>query len=628
MPGNVAELQIKVKSDNVALADRRLIGLDKSGKKVEKSTDRLGRSFAKLGLATAAAAAGTAALWSTFNNVRTLQKLQAQLKTATGSVEGAEIAFAELQSTAAKMPNTLAEITTAFITLKNLGLDPSEAAILSYGNTAAAMGKSLDQFIQAVADASTREFERLKEFGIKAKQEGDRVSFTFRNVTTEIGNNSAEIEAFLQGLGNVEFAGSMAAQMDTIDGKLSNLADAWFKFSTSVGIPQAAIDAIEGLSDFLNQAAQSRGIAALDLSSIGVADIETLKAAIALEKERAKINQGVTGVGFLGQTVDLKALKDQTDFTVGFMEAKLEELELLKAERAEKQSVIDIDAKRAEGEQALGDLQLRIDAERLPIREKIHAINEKIAASEKSLLEGTFSNAQVEIEQIEKLRVSREKLVNDSIKLREKEDADRQRSADLEARLQSQKINDRRAFFQNVLTLTQDGNSKLFRITKAAALADAVVRGAQATQTAYATGGPFPANLIAGVFMAAKAAVEIKQIESAGNFANGGFVGGQSFAGDNLQANVNSGEAILNASQQRNFMRMANGGGKNELKVIVNNLPGQTANVTQDDRGQTTIQIIEASTRSALSQVAQQLNSGDGPVAQGFSAANRRARGF
>ena len=47
-------------------------------------------------------------------------------------------------------------------------------------NTASAMGKIVEQFVEAVADASTGEFERLKEFGIKASSEGDRQPLRFR----------------------------------------------------------------------------------------------------------------------------------------------------------------------------------------------------------------------------------------------------------------------------------------------------------------------------------------------------------------------------------------------------------------------------------------------------------------
>jgi diaminopimelate decarboxylase len=67
-------------------------------------------------------------------------------------------------------PFGLAQATQGFVKMKALGLDPTRAALTSFGNTASAMGKDLNQMIEAVADASTGEFERLKEFGIKASR--------------------------------------------------------------------------------------------------------------------------------------------------------------------------------------------------------------------------------------------------------------------------------------------------------------------------------------------------------------------------------------------------------------------------------------------------------------------------
>jgi hypothetical protein len=47
----------------------------------------------------------------------------------------------------------------------------------------------------------------------------------------------------------------------------------------------------------------------------------------------------------------------------------------------------------------------------------------------------------------------------------------------------------------------------------------------------------------------------------AGKFASGGVVGGSSYSGDNLYARVNSGEMILNSTQQGNLFRMLNSSG-------------------------------------------------------------------
>ena len=185
--------------------------------------------------------------------------LNASLVTVTGSARDADKAFALLTNFAATTPFSLQEVTAAFIKMKAMGLDASEAALRSYGNTASAMGKSLNQMIEAVADAATGEFERLKEFGIRAKSEGDRVTLTFRGVSTNIGKNAAEIENYLRRIGDVDFAGAMDARAKTLDGAISNLGDSWDSLFRTINneltgpllmkAVQSAQTAVAGLGD-------------------------------------------------------------------------------------------------------------------------------------------------------------------------------------------------------------------------------------------------------------------------------------------------------------------------------------------------------------------------------------------
>lgn len=209
-------------------------GLDDAQRKLEKfrnaqsrSLQAVGSQFAKLAGAAAGLVSVSAALSKTVEVGREFDTLNAQLITATGSIEGASSAFKVLEQFARNTPFALEQSVSAFVKLVNLGLTPSQRALESYGNTASAMGKDLSQFIEAVADAATAEFERLKEFGIKSKNQGDTIAFTFRGVTTEVGNNAREIEEFLIRLGEVEFAGAMQRRVDTLDGALSNLNDSW-----------------------------------------------------------------------------------------------------------------------------------------------------------------------------------------------------------------------------------------------------------------------------------------------------------------------------------------------------------------------------------------------------------------
>lgn len=161
------------------------------------------------------------------------ERLKAVLSTLEGENAGAR--FASLQQFAKETPYDLQQVVGAFSLLKAQGLDPSNEALKSYGNTASAMGKSLDQMVQAVADASVGEMERLKEFGIVARQEGDKVTFIFDGTATTVKRNANDIQQYLKDIGNTKFAGGMEKQMATLGGAFSNLQDNLASFAMAVG---------------------------------------------------------------------------------------------------------------------------------------------------------------------------------------------------------------------------------------------------------------------------------------------------------------------------------------------------------------------------------------------------------
>jgi hypothetical protein len=174
---------------------------------------------------------------------RSFQSLQASLITFTGSAEEAAKQFGVLQNFAATTPFSLQEVVGGFNKLIARGITPSIASLTAFGNIASGTGKSLDQFIEAVADAAVGEFERLKEFGIKANVEGDKIKLTFGGVTKTIGKNSQEMLAYLDQLGQTKFAGAIERQSKTLNGAFSNLGDAVDKLSVAIGEA--------GINDFL-----------------------------------------------------------------------------------------------------------------------------------------------------------------------------------------------------------------------------------------------------------------------------------------------------------------------------------------------------------------------------------------
>ena len=260
MSGSVGDLITRFTSTGYNTVAGQIDSLADKGTKAEKATASL---TAKLG----AAAAGFLSLGAAVKAVNALvetnrqfEKLRAGLVTATGSVEGMEQAWGALMQYAMDTPYGIEQVTASFTKLINYGLTPSEEAMTSFGDTAAAMSKSLDQMIEAVADAATGEFERLKEFGIKAKNNGDTITFTFRGVATTVKNSSKEIEQYLIDLGKTNFGGAMQRQMNTLDGAIANLSDTWeiFKYNLSDGMfadmASSAIGLVtDGIAELNNQ---------------------------------------------------------------------------------------------------------------------------------------------------------------------------------------------------------------------------------------------------------------------------------------------------------------------------------------------------------------------------------------
>lgn len=260
---DVANLEIRVDSKGVVTAGSNLAKLGTTATRTERATDSLGKTWGAtggklLGLAAGVGSVATAmaGLSKLVEVAREFDKLNAGLITSTGSADEAKKAFAAIQDFATQTPYSLRTSVEAFTKLVNYGLVPSERAMRSFGDTSSALGKDLLQMVEAVADAQTGEFERLKEFGIKASAQGDKVKFVFRGVATTVQRDAASIQEYLVKLGELNFAGAMEKRMATLDGALSNLGDSWDKLFLSVsqkGVGQIIQDTIRAATAALDE---------------------------------------------------------------------------------------------------------------------------------------------------------------------------------------------------------------------------------------------------------------------------------------------------------------------------------------------------------------------------------------
>ncbi len=237
-------------------------------KKTEKSVNSLQKSlsktkkdmadFAKAALGFYAVSKSidlmTDALDSFVSTAAQFESFESTLKSITGSAKQAEQSMAWIGEFASTTPFNIDKVTSAFVKMKAYGLDPMNGTLKTLGDASAAMGKDIVQAVEAMADAVTGENERLKEFGIKAAKDGDKITYAWADSSGKsrdivIENNKEIIESTLNAIFNEKYVGAMIEQSKTWNGMISNMEDQWTMFQRDV--------MSEGLFDYFKAMAMS-----------------------------------------------------------------------------------------------------------------------------------------------------------------------------------------------------------------------------------------------------------------------------------------------------------------------------------------------------------------------------------
>lgn len=178
-------------------------------------------------------------------------------------------------------------------------------------------------------------------------------------------------------------------------------------------------------------------------------------------------------------------------------------------------------------------------------------------------------------------------------------------------------------FFGNLSTVASAFGKKGAKAAKAFAIAQATIDTYASAVAAYkaVVGIPYVGPVLAPVAAAGAIAAGLAQISAIrsqnveGNYQQGGIVGGTLYGGDQQLAKVNSGEMILNKTQQSRLFELANnplGGGDRSSGgnvTIINNAPIQLqGEVESTKEGDFRIVIAEAvqQTKNELTNEAQE----------------------
>ena len=235
-------IHIKVDSTDAQKATRNLSDMEKATNGAERALTNLTR--AAVGLV-ALDKIGNVAKGILDTN-RAMEALRAQLVAVTGSAVGAQRAFSFIQNFATSTPYEIDGLTKAFITLQNYGIKPTKQVMEAVTNQASKLGASqetLDGIVRALGQAYAKGKLQAEEM-LQLAERGVPVYDLLSQVT---GKNAAQLQEMaskgeltrqtiekLIATMNQAASGANAAAMDTLNGKISNLSDAWHQFEDAL----------------------------------------------------------------------------------------------------------------------------------------------------------------------------------------------------------------------------------------------------------------------------------------------------------------------------------------------------------------------------------------------------------
>ena len=598
--------------------------------KINNSAISLTSVAGMLGGAIAAIGVGAAikGLISNAITVRTeFSKYEAVLTNTLGSQKAMNESFAMLKEFAATTPFQLTEVTDAYVKLVNQGFKPTQKEMILLGDLASSQGKSFNQLAEAVLDAQNGENERLKEFGIKAKKEGDVIKYTFKGVTTEVDNNADAIRNYVLSLGGLQgVAGGMAAISKTIGGAISNAGDATDAFFNSVGekLEPAIVrlsstysnllktletsikgGAFDSVVDGANQAVsdiddviytwtnknistwQAIGIT-IDKALWGSHGTEFLRKQKLLEEEIAKTANSKTVIADRG--ANLKRLND--DFKAG-REVKLDlNTPEFKQAQAELKQKIQLAKQKADKQKELDDKILEASQK---AANKQDALDKKILDARKKAIKGgdlELINLKYKVGGLD-IGVNKIKTPIPDLDMKGIDkstgrtsskaslgqfnlDKDAGAWAKLKANIKATQ------FLTETFSKSIDGVTDAFTGLfegSTSGFKDVVTSMIQGIQTiingllAQAVAAMIAKESTKGLLGLATAAVGVSILlglwkSQVPAFANGGIVGGSSYSGDKVPIMANSGEMILNGSQQAKLFSTINNGSTSNGNVL------------------------------------------------------------
>ena len=225
--------QIKGASDTTKILLTSLNKITVAGKKV---ADVLGSAFKVLGgLGAGAALTGIYALSrGALDNVKAFEDLSAKISGVTGDLQSAEKVFWELNGLEDETTISTQKLADSLLYLNKYGISVTSKDIKDLSALSLGLNKDLETVSSAIAKATQGRYNELKNLGFAVQDEGNKLSVTFKGVTTEIGKDAESIKNYLSSIGESKFSDVLNNKLNTTEAALGRFKNAWGTLQTEI----------------------------------------------------------------------------------------------------------------------------------------------------------------------------------------------------------------------------------------------------------------------------------------------------------------------------------------------------------------------------------------------------------
>lgn len=514
-------------------------------------------------------------------SAKQIETLSVGFETLLGSADAAKETIQELQQFTATTPFRLESVAGAAQQLLAFGVEADNIIpkLRQIGDVAAGSNSDLKEValifgqIRAAGKLTGERLLQLQERAIPiGKAIADSLGVAEKEVRGLVSTGKVQFAEFEKAFASLSKEGGLffegtVRQSKTLEGVLSTLDDNFQLVSAEIGqaflpaVKDAALGIIDLLQVTQKLVGEGSGFRNFFLAAFGSENA----AKIALIDERVKdLKDGVV------------SLKEKIKDGGGFFEPRStdelrEGLERVQTEirklDAERARLVDNQKERDKTEVDSARNKVDIlaalrEEEKLKIEEQ--SLAEKAARDDATTTDLDNLKANLAAQQSIKEQFKKEDaaLVKSITTTRTKAAEDARKSEEksltslfnFEKNTQQGRAANMKSSLGSIATLQSQSNKTLFNIGKAAAIGQATIDGIAAVQRALASAPP-PYNFAIAALVGTATALNVAKIASQKppGFQDGGIVPGTSFEGDKVAANVNSGELILNQSQQDNI---------------------------------------------------------------------------